>query len=63
MSMVWALRMVLACLRHATLNEGWVASFPRGIRPLATFCDPFGIELEECYGLSHDGRLLQKAFA
>jgi len=34
---------VLACLRHAPVRRGWVDTLSRGLRPLATFCDPFGI--------------------
>ena len=34
---------MLACLRHAPVRRGWVDTLSRGLRPLATFCDPFGI--------------------
>lgn len=34
---------MLACLRHAPVSEGCVVALSRGLRPLATFGDPFGI--------------------
>lgn len=43
----WECRMVLASLRDATLRERGVEWLSRGLRPLATCCDPFGIEVIE----------------
>lgn len=37
---------MLACLRHAPVSEGCVVALSRGLRPLATFGDPFGIEVQ-----------------
>jgi hypothetical protein len=43
----WEDCIVLASLRDATLRERGVEWLSRGLRPLATCCDPFGIETIE----------------
>lgn len=40
----WEVCIMLASLRDATLRELGVEWLSRGLRPLATCCDPFGIE-------------------